>query len=125
VGIEDILGKLGGQQGEQGGLNSIMKLFGGGRNGLQGLMSHLTQNGLADQVKSWVGQGQNQAVSGEQVRQAMDPQALSQLAEQTHMTPEQTSEAVAKVLPEMVNKATPDGQMPAEDPFAKVGQMFR
>lgn len=124
VGIEDILSKLGGQQGQQGGINSIMKLFGGAGNGLQGLTSHLTQNGLADQVKSWVGQGQNQRVSGDEVRQAMDPQALSQLAQQTNMTPEQTSEAVAQVLPEMVSKATPEGQLPAEDPLRKMTQMF-
>ena len=125
MGIEDILSKLGGQQGEQGGLNSIMKLFGGGSHGLQGLTSQLTQNGLADQVKSWVGHGQNQQVSAEEVRQAVDPQQLNKLAEQAHMTPEQTSEAVAQVLPEMVNKATPEGQLPTEDPFAKVTQMFR
>jgi uncharacterized protein YidB (DUF937 family) len=117
VGIEDILNK--------GGLNSVMKLFGGGGNGLQGLMSQLSRNGLTEQVKSWVGKGQNQQVSGEQIRQAMDPHALSQLAEQANMTPAQTSEAVAQVLPEMVDRATPDGQMPAGDPFAKATQMFR
>jgi uncharacterized protein YidB (DUF937 family) len=128
VGIEQVLTMLGGQQGEQGGLNSIMKLF-GGNNGLQGLMSQLTQNGMAEQAKSWVGQGQNQTVSGDQIRQAMDPAVLNQLAEQAHMTPEQTSNTVAELLPEMVNKVTPQGQVPSEDPFAKgvgmLNQMFK
>jgi uncharacterized protein YidB (DUF937 family) len=128
VGIEDILTKLGGQQGQEGGVSSIMKLFGGSK-GLQGLTSQLTSNGLADQVKSWVGHGQNQPVSGSQIREAMDPAVLNQVAEQANMTPEQASESVAQVLPEMVNKATPDGQIPAEDPFAKglgsLGHMFK
>lgn len=124
MGIEDILSKLGGQQGQEGGVNSVMKLFGGGQNGLQGLTSHLTQNGLAEQVKSWVGHGHNQAVSGDQVRQAMDPRQLNKLAEQANMTPEQTSEAVAKVLPEMVDQATPHGKLPAEDPFATKTKAF-
>jgi uncharacterized protein YidB (DUF937 family) len=129
VGIEDILTKLGGQQGQAGGVSSIMKLFGGSKQGLQGLTSQLTSNGLADQVKSWVGHGQNESVSGSQIREAMDPAVLNQVAEQANMTPEQASESVAQVLPEMVNKATPDGQIPAEDPFAKglgsLGHMFK
>jgi len=128
VGIEDILTKLGGQQGEQGGLNSIMKLF-GGANGLQGLMSQLTQNGMAEQAQSWVQQGQNQTVSGEEIRQAMDPAVLNQIAQQADMTPEQASNTVAQVLPEMVNKVTPQGQLPTEDPFSKglgmLNQMFK
>jgi uncharacterized protein YidB (DUF937 family) len=127
VGIEDILTKLGGQQGQQGGLSSIMKLFGGakgGNTGLQGLTSQLTENGMAQQVKSWVGQGQNEPVTGSQSREAGDPEVLNQVAEQAHMTPEQASDHVAQVLPDMVNQATPEGQMPAEDPFTKgVGKL--
>jgi uncharacterized protein YidB (DUF937 family) len=122
VGIEDILTKLGGQQGQAGGLSSIMKLFGGakgGHAGLQGLTSQLTDNGMSDQVKSWVGPGQNEPVTGSQIREAVDPEVLNQVAEQAHMTPEQASDHVAQVLPEMVNKATPQGQIPAEDPFSK------
>jgi uncharacterized protein YidB (DUF937 family) len=121
MGIEDILSMLGGQKGEAGGLASIMKLFGGNGNqaGLQGLMSQLNSNGMGDQVKSWIGQGQNQPVSGEQIRQAVDPTVLNQVAEQAHITPEEASDKVAQVLPQMVNRATPEGQMPASDPFSK------
>jgi uncharacterized protein YidB (DUF937 family) len=125
VDINDILAKLGGDQGASGGLGQIMKLFGGGgnsgggNNGLQGMMSQLTSNGMADQVQSWVGQGQNQPVSGDQIRQAVDPALLNRIAEQSHQTPQQVSDEVAQVLPEMINKATPEGQMPAQDPFAK------
>jgi uncharacterized protein YidB (DUF937 family) len=129
VGIDDILTSLGGQKGAAGGLSSILKLFGGqggqgGQNGqsaqgLQGLVSGLTSNGMADQVKSWVGQGDNKPVTAAEVREHVDPAMLNQVAEQAHMTPEQVSENVAKVLPEMVNKATPEGQVPAQDPFAK------
>ena len=35
------------------------------------------------------------------------------------LTPEQTSDEVAQALPEMVNQATPQGQVPQQDPFAK------
>jgi uncharacterized protein YidB (DUF937 family) len=121
MGIEDILSKLGGQKGEAGGLASIMKLFGGSGNssGLQGMASQLQSNGMGDQVKSWIGHGQNQPVSGDQIRQAVDPNQLNQLAEQAHISPEEASQKVAQVLPEMVNQATPEGEMPSHDPFSQ------
>jgi uncharacterized protein YidB (DUF937 family) len=126
--VDDIMGKLGGQQGEQGGLASVQKMFSSG-GGLQGLTQKLTSSGLGQQVQSWVGSGENQPVSGAQVQQAMDPQTLNAMAKQAGMTPEENSENVAKVLPEMVNQATPQGEMPAQDPFAKgldhVKKMFK
>jgi uncharacterized protein YidB (DUF937 family) len=124
VGIEDILAKLGGSQGEAGGLSSIMKLFNG--KGLQGMTSQLSHNGMADQVQSWVGHGKNEPVTGSQIQQVVDPEALNKIAEQAHMSPQQASEQVARVLPEMVNKATPQGEIPSEDPFAKgVGMLHQ
>jgi uncharacterized protein YidB (DUF937 family) len=131
VGIEDILTKLGGQGGEAGGLASIMKLFGGnakGGSGVQGMMSQLTSNGLGQQLQSWIGQGKNQPVTGEQIRQVADPAMLSQLAEQAHISPEEASNHVAQVLPEMMDKVTPEGQPPSGDLMSqglgKLNQMF-
>jgi uncharacterized protein YidB (DUF937 family) len=124
MGIEDVLTMLGGQKGEAGGLASIMKLFGGGQN----MMSKLSSNGMGQQLQSWIGQGKNEPVSGDQIRQAVDPAMLNQLAEQAHISPEEASNHVAQVLPEMVNKATPEGQVPSGDPFSQgigsLKQMF-
>jgi uncharacterized protein YidB (DUF937 family) len=119
--MEDILSKLGGQKGEAGGLASIMKLFGGNGNGggLQGMASKLTSSGLGEQVQSWIGHGQNKPVTGEQIRKAADPTMLNQLAQQAHISPEEASNQVAQVLPQMVDKATPEGQMPSGNPFAQ------
>jgi uncharacterized protein YidB (DUF937 family) len=116
--LDGIATKLGGQQGQEGGLASLQKLF-ASSGGLQGMTSKLTSSGLGQQVQSWVGTGKNQPVSGPQVQEAMDPQQLDAMAQQAGMTPEETSEKVAQALPEMVDQATPDGQMPASDPFAK------
>jgi uncharacterized protein YidB (DUF937 family) len=117
MGIEDILAKLGGQNGASGGLSSIMKLFGGDGSGagLHNMASKLTSNGMGQQLQSWIGKGQNQPVTGEQIRQVVDPAKLNQLAEQAHISPEEASDQVAQVLPQMVDKATPEGQMPSAD----------
>jgi uncharacterized protein YidB (DUF937 family) len=118
--LDDVVGKIGGQQGQEGGLNSITKLF-SANGGLQGVMAKLSSNGQGHQVQSWVGTGENQPVSGAQVRAALDDDSLNKLARQAGTTPEKVSDDVAQVLPQMVSKATPKGEVPAQgdDPFAK------
>jgi uncharacterized protein YidB (DUF937 family) len=118
--FDQITAKLGGQQGTDGGVASLQKLV-SSSGGLHGLTSKLASSGLGQQVQSWVGHGDNQPVSGSQVQQAMDPGQLNAMAKQAGMTPEQTSDHLAKALPDMVDQATPQGQMPApeNDPFAK------
>jgi uncharacterized protein YidB (DUF937 family) len=116
--LNDIAAKLGGSQGQDGGLASLQKVF-TSNGGLQGLTSKLTSHGMGDQVQSWVGNGQNQPVNGAQVQPTMDPQHLQQMSDQSGMTPEETSDHVAKALPEMVNKATPEGEIPSSDPFTR------
>jgi uncharacterized protein YidB (DUF937 family) len=118
MGLNDMLAKLGGQGGQEGGLGALSKLI-SSNGGLQGMAAKLADSGMGQQVRSWVGQGKNQPVTGHQVQEALDTDSVNRLAQQTGQTPEQASEQVAKVLPEMVNQATPQGDMPSDDPFAK------
>jgi uncharacterized protein YidB (DUF937 family) len=116
--LDDISAKLGGQQGQEGGLASLQQMF-SSNGGLQGMMSKLTNSGLGQQVQSWVGTGENQPVTGHQMQQAMDPNELHHMAEQAGMSDEETSDQIARAMPQMVNDATPQGQIPEQDPFAK------
>jgi uncharacterized protein YidB (DUF937 family) len=118
--LTEITSKLGGQQGQDGGLASLQKMI-DSSGGLHGLTSKLASSGLGQQVQSWVGHGDNQPVTGQQVAKAVDPAEVNAMAKQSGMTPEETCDHVAKALPQMVDQATPQGQMPApeNDPFAK------
>ena len=118
--LSEITTKLGGEQGQEGGLASLQKLV-SSSGGLQGLTSKLASNGLGQQVQSWVGHGQNQSVSGSEIQGAVDPSQVHAMAQQAGMSDEETCDHVAKALPDMVDKATPEGQMPApqQDPFSK------
>jgi uncharacterized protein YidB (DUF937 family) len=118
VNLQDTLSKLGGQGGQEGGLGALSKLF-SSNGGIQGITSKLSHNGQGQQVQSWIGPGQNQPISGQHVQQALDPNSLQQAAQQTGQTPEQVSDHVANVLPQMTDQATPEGKMPSEDPFTK------
>ncbi|GGO57932.1 hypothetical protein GCM10012286_75920 [Streptomyces lasiicapitis] len=121
-----LLGGLLGGGGQQGGaasggganilgalLGALMSKNGGGNNPLGGLLDGLTKAGLTDQAQSWVGSGDNQPVTGEQVRQAVPDDALQQAAEQAGISPEQAADQIAQVLPETVDKLTPIGAVPS------------
>jgi uncharacterized protein YidB (DUF937 family) len=125
VGLNDILGKLGGQNGEQGGMSAISKLF--GDEGLQGIMSKLQASGLDKQVMSWVGGGKNEPVTGAEIKDAVDPQQLQQVAQQTGMSQDQVADHVAEALPHVVDQATPGGQVPkqASSPLDSLMGMFK
>ena len=110
--LTDILNKLGGQNGEQGGLAAISKLFEG--EGMQGILSKLQASGLDKQVMSWVGHGQNEPVTGAEIKDVVDPQQLSQVAQQTGMSTDDVAHQVAQALPEAVDKATPGGAVPQQ-----------
>jgi uncharacterized protein YidB (DUF937 family) len=115
--MNDLTARLGGSQGSDGGVAVLHKMV-RSSGGLQGLIWKLSRSGLGQQAQSWVGTGENQPVTGSQVREAIDARQLSAIADQAGLTPEETSDQLAKVLPVVVNQATPQGQLPDNDPFA-------
>ena len=100
-------------------LNKIMMVAGpilamlaqGG--GLQDLLGKLTGGGLGDQANSWVGTGENQPVSAEQLAAAM-PDQLAELAAQTGVSQEELSADLAQILPGLVDTLSPNGQVPTD-----------
>jgi uncharacterized protein YidB (DUF937 family) len=115
--MKDLTARLGGSQGSDGGVAVLHKMV-RSSGGLQGLIWKLSRHGLGQQAQSWVSTGENQPVTGSQVREAMDARQLKALADQAGLSPEETSDQLARVLPVVVNQATPQGQLPDNDPFA-------
>lgn len=98
---------------------------GGGQANLSGLVDQLSKSGLGPQVQSWVGTGQNQNVTGAQLQQALGGGTIEHAAQEAGTTPRQAADELAKVLPELVNQATPDGQMPDPQQMQQVmGRLF-
>jgi uncharacterized protein YidB (DUF937 family) len=82
--------------------------------GLAGLVQQFQQKGFGDIVSSWVGTGQNQAISAEQIQQALGSEQIQQFAQQAGMQSSEVSSALAQLLPQVVDKLTPNGQLPAQ-----------
>ncbi|MEV6573462.1 YidB family protein [Streptomyces sp. NPDC051577] len=86
---------------------------GGGGNPLGGLLDMLTKSGLVDQAQSWVGTGENKAVTGAQIADALPNETLQKVADQAGVSPEHAADRIAQSLPQAVDKLTPDGSLPS------------
>ena len=79
--------------------------------GVQGLMNKFSQGGLGGIFSSWVGTGENQPVSASQVQNALGSEQVQALAAKIGIDPAMASELIAQVLPKVVDKLTPTGQV--------------
>lgn len=82
--------------------------------GLKGLMDKFSAGGLGEQFKSWVGTGQNLPLSAEQIGQVFEGSKLQELAASAGVSVDTLKQKLAAHLPGVVDKLTPNGQLPAE-----------
>lgn len=106
-----VLGMLtnrgGGDAGAAGGMGGA-----GGIGGLGDLLAKFQQAGLGDAAASWVGTGQNMPVSGAQVEGALGTDLLSQIARQIGLPQGEVAGHLSQMLPQVVDRLTPNGQVP-------------
>jgi len=80
--------------------------------GLEGVLSRFRQNGLGQQADSWVSTGQNMNVSTNELQQVFGSSTFRDLASQLGMPDEQVGSTMTQVLPELINRLTPQGNVP-------------
>ncbi len=81
--------------------------------GLSGIVSAFQKGGLGHLADSWVGSGENLPVSGDQLTQVLGSDKIGQIASQLGMSQGDAAGGLAKILPDLINHVTPNGQMPA------------
>jgi len=84
----------------------------GGQGGLRAIVAKLEQAGLGEQVKSWIGNGQNLPISADQLRQVLGSDTVRQLAAKYNIPVDQLSAVLAHQLPVAIDHASPDGKLP-------------
>jgi len=80
--------------------------------GLQGVVNEFERNGLGATVQSWVGSGPNQPISPTEVHRTLGPELLQQLSEKSGLSVEELTQRLSHVLPQAVDKLTPNGTLP-------------
>ena len=93
--------------------------------GLGNLTDMLSQLGLGDQVKSWVGTGENLPVTAEQIQNSLGQNGtLGQIASQAGVSETEAAGGLAELLPGLINKLTPNGQIDANDITSILGSLL-
>jgi uncharacterized protein YidB (DUF937 family) len=117
--LDSILGAVSGKTDGSGGAAQLIGVLGGllaQSGGLQGLANKFAQSGQGNAFQSWVGMGENQPISGDQIQNALGSDQVKALAAKMGIDPAQASNFLAEYLPKIVDKLTPEGKVdPAAD----------
>ena len=121
--FNDLEGKLTGDatvgEGGQGGVARVLEMLTSQQGGMPGLVQAFEQNGLSHIVASWIGPGGNLPISPEQIQQVLGGEQVEALAQKMGVSPEAARSHLAAVLPGIVDKLTPGGEVPKEgDPLS-------
>jgi uncharacterized protein YidB (DUF937 family) len=76
---------------------------------LNGLVAALEKGGLDAEVKSWLGPGANLPVTEEQLKAVLGNTQVQDFARHLGLPVDQALKLMAQYLPELVDKASPDG----------------
>jgi uncharacterized protein YidB (DUF937 family) len=80
--------------------------------GLQGLINQFDQQGLGHLVSSWVGTGQNLAITPDQVQSVLGEPHIAAVAAKLGLSPQDVANQLAGLLPHAVDSVTPGGAVP-------------
>lgn len=84
----------------------------GSNGGVGGLIARFQQAGLGDAVDSWVGSGENQTVSGQQIGEALGADTIADVASKIGTSPSDTADQLSQLLPGLLDQLTPAGRLP-------------
>jgi uncharacterized protein YidB (DUF937 family) len=117
---------LGANEAHAGLVTAAMEALGGSSgSGLGGLVEAFQAKGLGDVVASWIGTGQNLPVTAEQIQSVLGSGVVQQLAARVGLPPEAASALLAQILPQAVDRLTPEGTVPAGGLLGQVSGLVR
>jgi len=80
--------------------------------GLGQILGRMQQSGYGQQAQSWIGTGQNLPIDPAALQEIFGHGQLGQIAQQLGISHEEASTGVAQMLPQVVDRMSPDGQLP-------------
>ena len=82
--------------------------------GIEGLLAKMQQAGYGGQAQSWIGTGQNQPVPPDALSQIFGQGQLADIARQLGVSRDDAAGGLARALPDVVDRMTPDGRIPED-----------
>jgi uncharacterized protein YidB (DUF937 family) len=82
--------------------------------GFRGFLGSFQETGLGDLASSWINSSANMAISDEQTESVFSEQTLKEMSEETGIDYKTTTSATAFMIPHIIDKLTPNGEIPNE-----------
>ncbi len=125
--LDKVTSVLAGTEGEQGGLiSNVMKMLTDQQaGGLSGLVKSFDEKGLNDIISSWIGTGENKAITPDQLQHGLGMDRLRQLAEGSGLSVDDVKSKLAEVLPGLIDKLTPEGKLPEGSLLSKAMDLLK
>ncbi len=101
-----------------GGLGDILgQVLGGAAagGGLGALIEQMGRAGFGEQARSWIGTGENQSLPSGALEQIFGAGGLAEIARRAGLTQDEASRGLAQLMPEVVDRVTPRGEVPGDD----------
>ena len=96
----------------------------GGLSGLMSMVSGMQGSGNGDLMSiaaSWLGKGENAPISGGQLTQMLGSDKIAAFAQQLGLSQEQAVSGLQAAIPQVVDKASPDGALDLGNMLDAVG----
>ena len=78
---------------------------------MAGIVEKLKSGGLGDQVSSWLGDGENKAVSGDQLKNALGEDKVNEMAAKMGVDSGAACEKLSQTMPELMDKMSTGGNL--------------
>jgi uncharacterized protein YidB (DUF937 family) len=112
VGAKGLSSMLGGNSGPL--LTSLLQMISNQPGGLGGFLQSFQEKGLGGLAASWIGTGQNQSISTDQITHVLGSDQVKSIAAQAGISPEAAGTSLASLLPMLIDHLTPNGQVPQQ-----------
>jgi uncharacterized protein YidB (DUF937 family) len=137
--LGSILSQVLGGGGRAGGTDPLMAVLaqvlgGGGQagsqsgGGLDQLLQQLQGAGMGRELDSWISKGDNLPVTADQLSQALGQERMNDMARQAGMESGGFGDLLAQVLPQAIDRMSPDGRLPEpsslDAAMADIGRML-
>lgn len=111
--LDNLMNATSGGQGQNNPmLGHVLDMIKNHPGGVSGLVESFKQQGLGGLVSSWIGTGQNQPVSGDQLEAVLGSSQVAALAAKIGVSPDQAKAALSQILPQVIDRLSPQGQLP-------------
>jgi len=99
----------------------VLELIQAHPGGLSGLVQTFHDKGLGELMSSCTGTGSNLPISADQLHQVLGPETVQTLAEKAGIPVDAAGSSLAQILPSLIDKLTPNGEVPAQSNVLQMG----